>query len=75
MVVSQSFWVGLAGVAVAIPIIFGIAFFVGEYWGVKVLLPARLVAGSCVITMTMAMLSGLVALRSLRSVEPVTLLR
>jgi putative ABC transport system permease protein len=74
MVVSQSFWVGIAGVFVAFPAIFGIAY-LGDYVGAKVLLRPWLLIGACVITMTMAMLSGLVALRSLRSVEPVTLLR
>ena len=74
MVVSQSFWVGITGVFVAFPAIFGIAY-LGDYVGAKVLLPPLLLIGACAITMTMAMLSGLVALRSLRSVEPVTLLR
>lgn len=74
MVVSQSFWVGMAGVAAALPVILGFAYG-GEYIGAKVLLPWWLLVGSSAITMTMAMLSGLVALRSLRSVEPVTLLR
>jgi putative ABC transport system permease protein len=73
MVLAQSFWVGIAGVAVAMPVIFGIA-----YMGnivVKVMLPYWLLGGASAITMTMAMLSGLFALRSLRLVEPVTLLR
>jgi putative ABC transport system permease protein len=74
MVLAQSFWVGIAGIAVAIPTIFLIAYFGGEV-GAKVQLPFKLMAGSCAITMTMAMLSGLLALRSLSLVEPVTLLR
>ncbi|MBM3992671.1 MAG: FtsX-like permease family protein [Planctomycetes bacterium] len=74
MVVSQSFWVGIAGIVVALPIIFGLAY-LGEYIGAKILLRYWLLIGACLITMTMAMLSGLVALRSLQSVEPVTLLR
>jgi putative ABC transport system permease protein len=74
MVVSQSFWVGIAGVALAFPAIFGIAY-LGDLAGAKILLPEWLLIGASVITMAMAMLSGLVALRSLRSVEPVTLLR
>jgi putative ABC transport system permease protein len=74
MVVSQSFLVGIGGVVFAMPAIFLIAY-LGEFVGAKVLLPWWLLVGSSVITMSMAMLSGLVALRSLRSVEPVTLLR
>jgi putative ABC transport system permease protein len=74
MVISQSFWVGIAGIAFALPAIFGIAYLGGEV-GAKVLLPAKLLGASCAITMTMAMLSGFLALRSLRLVEPVTLLR
>ena len=74
MVLAQSFWVGVTGVAFAFPAIFGIAYFGGEI-GAKVLLPYWLLIGASVITMTMAMLSGLLALRSLRLVEPVTLLR
>ncbi|MSQ95219.1 MAG: ABC transporter permease [Gemmataceae bacterium] len=74
MVVSQSFWVGIGGIAAAMPVIYGIAY-AGDLIGAKVLLPPWLLLGACVVTMTMAMLSGLMALRSLRMVEPVTLLR
>jgi putative ABC transport system permease protein len=74
MVVSQSFWVGVSGVALSFPAIFGIAYLGGEI-GAKVLLPEWLLSGAVLITMSMAMLSGLYALRSLRHIEPVTLLR
>lgn len=74
MVISQSFWVGLAGIIVALPAIFAIAY-LGTEAGAKVLLPLKLLAGACAVTMTMAMISGLYALRSLRHIEPVTLLR
>ncbi len=73
MVVSQSFWVGLAGIAIAIPLILILAF-LGNL-GAKVQLPWWLWAGSISITMTVALLSGLLALRTLRHIEPVTLLR
>jgi putative ABC transport system permease protein len=73
MVLSQSFWVGLAGIAVAIPLIHIFAI-VGNI-GAKVILPWWLWTGSIAITMTEALLSGLLALRTLRHVEPVTLLR
>ena len=74
MVLSQSFWVGISGIVLAFPAIFGIAY-AGDYVGAKVLLPPWLLFGAVAITLSMAMLSGLFALRSLRHVEQVTLLR
>jgi putative ABC transport system permease protein len=74
MVVSQAFWVGVSGVAVALPTIFVLAHF-GSEVGAKVMLPWWLLSGAVSVTMAMAVLSGVVALRSLRQVEPVTLLR
>jgi putative ABC transport system permease protein len=72
-VLAQSFWVGVAGVTLAVPTIYGLSI-LGNI-GAKVLLPWWLWTGAIVITMTMALMSGLLALRSLRLVEPVTLLR
>jgi putative ABC transport system permease protein len=74
MVVSQAFWVGVSGVAVALPAIFGLAH-LGTEVGAKVLLPWWLLSGAIGVTMVMAIFSGVLALRSLRHVEPVTLLR
>jgi putative ABC transport system permease protein len=74
MVIAQSFWVGAAGVCLAMPAVFGLAY-VGNEVGAKVLLPWELLAGAVAVTMTMAILSGLFALRSLRLIEPVSLLR
>jgi putative ABC transport system permease protein len=74
MVLAQSFWIGAAGVALALPIVYGLAY-VGNEVGAKVLLPWWLLGGAIAVTMIMAMLSGLTALRSLRLVEPVSLLR
>ncbi|GIW80141.1 MAG: hypothetical protein KatS3mg105_1948 [Gemmatales bacterium] len=74
MVLAQSFWVGLAGNLLAV----GPAFFfawVADVVGVKVMLPGWLLAASLGITMFMAMISGLAALRSLRLSEPAILLR
>lgn len=73
-VMAQSFWVGAAGTALSIPAIYGMAHF-GTEIGAKVLLPWWLLCSSVVVTMSMALLSGLFALRSLRMIEPVTLLR
>jgi putative ABC transport system permease protein len=74
MVVSQSFWVGVIGIAIALPAVFGLAE-LADFLGVRVLLPARLLGAAAAVTMIMAILSGLLALRSLRHVEPATLLR
>jgi putative ABC transport system permease protein len=74
MVLAQAFWVGLAGIGVALPTVFGLAQ-VGDVLGAKVLLPGWLLGASVTVTMTMALLSGLAALRSLRLVEPAVLLR
>ena len=73
-VISQAFWVGIAGVAFAIPAILAVAS-IGSDLGAKVILPWWLWVGAVSITLTMAMISGLFALRSLSSVEPITLLR
>jgi putative ABC transport system permease protein len=73
-VLAQSFWVGIAGVALALPTVFALAQ-LGNEVGAKVLLPWQLLALAVGVTMVMAMLSGLWALRSLRLIEPVALLR
>lgn len=73
-VMVQSFWVGILGIALSLPVVYGLAA-LGEMAGAKVLLPAWLVGSTAVITLVMALLSGLVALRSLRLVEPANLLR
>ena len=54
--------------------IFGLAQ-LGNEVGAKVLLPWWLLTGAVVVTMTTALSSGLLALRSLRLVEPASLLR
>jgi putative ABC transport system permease protein len=74
LVMAQSLWVGLAGIAVALPMIFALAAG-GEGAGTRVLLPPWLLVLGAGLTLAMALLSGLAALRSLRLVEPITLLR
>jgi len=73
-VLTQSFWVGLLGVVVSFPAVFGLGE-LANLGGIKVRLPIELLAATVVITLTMAMISGLVALRSVRQIEPNTLLR
>ncbi len=74
LVLAQSFWVGLFGILLAVPIIFGLAAGATSA-GAKVLLTPWLFASGFGLTMGMALISGLGALRSLRLVEPITLLR
>lgn len=74
MVIAQSFWVGVAGVLLALPAAFGIAE-LGSEVGAKILLRWWIVCGAVVITLMMAVFSGVFALRSLKHIEPVTLLR
>jgi putative ABC transport system permease protein len=74
LVISQSFWVGLAGIVLALPCAFALAE-VADVLGVRVMLPIWLLAGSAAITMSMALGAGMMALRSLRLIEPAILLR
>ena len=74
LVFAQSFWIGLAGVAVSLPMSVGLARLAGVI-GAEVLLPAWLLAGTITVTMSIALTSGLLALRSLRLIEPANLLR
>jgi putative ABC transport system permease protein len=73
-VLAQSAWIGGLGVAIALPATFGVARLVDAI-GAKAILPWPLVLGSAVVTVVMALLSGLAALRSLRLIEPAQLLR
>ena len=69
-----SFWVGLAGVGIALPLAWLLAE-LANWAGTRVRLAPDLVAGAAAVTMAMALLSGLVALRSLRLLQPAQLLR
>lgn len=74
LVLAQSFWVAVAGVALALPAIFGLAR-LGAVFDVALGLPAWLLGGTVIVTAAVALLSGLASLRSLRQTEPVVLLR
>lgn len=73
-VLSQAFWVGLCGICLGIP-----GAFLFREMAIVLKVPVQLdgfiVIGAAIVTMVMALLSGLTALRSLRQVEPATLLR
>jgi putative ABC transport system permease protein len=73
-VLTQSFWIGLFGLSTAVPFVYGLAelALLGK---VDVLLPWQLLVGAGGVTMLMALVSGLFALRSVRQIEPMTLLR
>jgi putative ABC transport system permease protein len=74
VVMAQSFWIGVAGITLAVPAVFALAR-LAEAFGAKALLPAWLLGLACGVTLIMAVLSGLASLRSLRLVEPAALLR
>jgi putative ABC transport system permease protein len=74
LVMAQSFWIGALGIVLALPVTFVLS------WSAvlihtRVLLPGVLLLVTTGLTMGMALLSGLSALRPLRHVEPATLLR
>jgi putative ABC transport system permease protein len=73
-VLVQSFWVGLFGIVLAYPIVHGLAY-AGRFLEVIIPLPWELLAISAALTMVMSLIAGLVALRSVRRIEPMTLLR
>ena len=59
---AQSLWVGLGGIALAFPLIFAIAAG-GDVAGARVSLPPWLFASGSLLTLLMALTSGLAALR------------
>jgi putative ABC transport system permease protein len=73
-VLLQSFWVGLAGLLLGLPSVHALAW-LAERCGAKAQLSPPLLGFAAAVTLTMALLSGLSALRSLRLAEPATLLR
>jgi len=68
-VIEQSFWVGLFGLIVALPITYGLAE-VADWIGTRVWLHPGVLLATAIITMMMALGSGLLAVRSFRSVDP-----
>jgi putative ABC transport system permease protein len=74
LVLAQSFWVGVFGVALAMPLVWALSKG-AEAGGVKVDLRWEVLTGAGVLTLLTALLAGLVALRSVRRIEPMNLLR
>ncbi len=74
VVVTQAFWIGLLGVVLSVPVTYLMGALAQEM-GVKPQLPAKLMGAAAAVTLVMAVFSGVIALRSLRQIEPVNLLR
>jgi putative ABC transport system permease protein len=73
-VMAQSFWVGLAGILLAYPVVLGLAALATRA-GTPVVIRWEITAAAAAVTLTTALLAGLVALRSVRQIEPMSLLR
>jgi putative ABC transport system permease protein len=73
-VLIQAFWIGVFGILVAMPVVYGLKM-LAESAGAQVLLLREVIFGTIVVTMTMAIGAGVVALRSVRKIEPMSLLR
>jgi putative ABC transport system permease protein len=74
LVLTQSLWVGVVGIVFSMPAIYMLAHG-GDLLGVQVMVPWWLLAGTVIVTLSMAVVSGMTALRLLWQMEPVTLLR
>lgn len=74
LIVQQSMAVGIIGLALGIPLTFILAQ-LARRLGTNALIPPELLLAGAAITLAMALFSGLLALRSLRLVEPAALLR
>jgi len=68
-VVAQSLWVGLFGLIVAIPVSLLLSQAANSL-GTQVTLHSGIIAVACIVTLLMALLSGLGALRSFSGVDP-----
>lgn len=73
-VVTQAFWIGVFGVIVSIPVTLLLAELASQL-GVKPQLSPELLGAAAAVTLVMAVISGAIALRSLKQIEPVNLLR
>lgn len=74
MVLTQSFWVGVIGIAFAYPTCLGLRFLAMQF-RTDVDLRWEVLAGTAVLTVGMALIAGVFALRSVRQIEPMSLLR
>lgn len=73
LVLAKSFWIGIVGVVLAAPVTYFLKW-AATLVETQVYLPYWLLSSTCLLTLGMALVSGLWALRSLRGVEPAILL-
>lgn len=74
LVLAQSLWLGLGGIAIALPITCVLGW--AALWlRTNVILSWEILWLTCGLTLGMAMIAGLSALRPLRNIEPANLLR
>lgn len=74
LVMAQSWWVGVFGVAASFPVVWLLAQ-AAAAGGAKVVLRWEVLTGAALVTVGTALFSGLFALRSVRRIEPMSLLR
>jgi putative ABC transport system permease protein len=74
MVLTQSFWVGIIGIGLAYPVCLALRYGAGQV-NADVDLRWEVLLGTAVVTLGMALFSGVFALRSVRQIEPMSLLR
>ncbi len=74
MVLAQSFWVGVIGLGFAVPMCFGLRALAMQF-NTDVDLRWEVLTGTGILTITMALIAGVLALRSVRQIEPMSLLR
>jgi putative ABC transport system permease protein len=74
MVLAQSFWVGVIGIALAYPVCLLLRYGALQV-NTDVDLRWEVLAGTALVTTVMALLAGSFALRSVRQIEPMSLLR
>jgi putative ABC transport system permease protein len=74
MVLAQSWWVGVFGVLVSLPVVWLLAQ-AAAAGGAQVILRWEVLSGAAVVTVGTALMSGMFALRSVRRIQPMDLLR
>lgn len=73
VILVQAFWIGVGGIALALPLTLGLAG-AAEVLQVHVQLPALLMGGTAAVTLGTALIAGLAATRSLRFINVYALL-
>jgi putative ABC transport system permease protein len=73
VILVQAFWIGVAGILLALPLTLGLAG-AAELLQVHVQLPPLLIGGTAALTLATALVAGLAATRSLRFIDVYSLL-